>query len=383
LLKVANIIEEGRYGGPQARIITVAEKLKSYGIETFVIFPDKDSDVFYEKLIHSGIKFRRLKIQRLARQKTQQAMYCFHFIKEVFALALLIKRERVDIVQCNGSHQIKGLIAGRLALKRTIWVLNSTTPRKTVFWLLLIFSRLCDGFVLTGNRARDYHMTKSGLRRKLHTVIHPPVDTVRLNPRKTLKKDLLYRNNSVGLSIVTIANINPIKGLEYFIEMAHILSRNGRKENFYIVGPELQSQKKYFNYLREIIKRSSEISIELTGPVYEVEFVLAKTDIFVCSSLAEAGPVTVWEAMAMARPIVSTDVGDVTSFIQDGENGFVVPVKNAGALAEKVSLLIDNEKLRKEFGRKARETAIKHLDVEICANKYADFYRTTMGVSAH
>ncbi len=84
---------------------------------------------------------------------------------------------------------------------------------------------------------------------------------------------------------------------------------------------------------------------------------------------------TVFEAMAMAKPIVSTDVGDVSQLITNGENGFVVPVRDASALAEKVTLLIESEELRKKFGSKVRQVAIDHLDIEICARRHAEFYR--------
>ena len=59
-LKVANIILDGRFGGPQNRILQVAERLKEYGIETVVIMPKKDSETFYSKLIEKNIQVKRL-----------------------------------------------------------------------------------------------------------------------------------------------------------------------------------------------------------------------------------------------------------------------------------------------------------------------------------
>ncbi|MFX0141723.1 MAG: hypothetical protein ACFFDN_49250, partial [Candidatus Hodarchaeota archaeon] len=67
-LKVANIILEGRLGGPQTRILLVAEKLKKkYGIETIVIMPKKDSELFYSKLVEKGIKAKRLNLHKLTK----------------------------------------------------------------------------------------------------------------------------------------------------------------------------------------------------------------------------------------------------------------------------------------------------------------------------
>ena len=82
----------------------------------------------------------------------------------------------------------------------------------------------------------------------------------------------------------------------------------------------------------------------------------------------------------MGKAIVSTDVGDVAKFIKDGENGYITPIKNASAMAEKVKLFIENADLRKKFGTNARKIAVKNLDVDICAKKHADFYRKIAGM---
>jgi len=60
MLKVANVIEEGRFGGPQATIIAVAEKLRNDNIDTIVVFPKKNSALFYKKLSEKNIQTRRL-----------------------------------------------------------------------------------------------------------------------------------------------------------------------------------------------------------------------------------------------------------------------------------------------------------------------------------
>lgn len=379
MLKIANIIEEGRYGGPQARIVAVAERLNRRGIETIVIFPSKDSDLFHRKLTSKGIQYRRLDLRRLTRQKVHLIKYFFFFMQEVFALVRVIKQENVDIVHCNSPRQIKGVIAGRLAGKKVVWVLNDTSSPRVVFWLFLLLSKCCNGSILTGKRVQNYYLITPRLRAIPHVIIRPPVDTGRFNPGNVINQqhNLLKRNGS-NLNIVTIANVNPVKGLEYFIEMVHILNRNGKKANFFIVGPQFQSQRKYSMLLKGLINHYGIENIRFTGESYEIRQVLAETDIFVCSSVSESGPMTVWEAMSMRKAIVSTDVGDVARFIKDGENGFVVPIKDSAALAEKVGILIENEQLRKEFGRWAREIAIKHLDVGICARKHADFYKKVL-----
>ena len=70
----------------------------------------------------------------------------------------------------------------------------------------------------------------------------------------------------------------------------------------------------------------------------------------------------------------------VKRFIKDGENGFVVPPRNAKALAEKVSILIENENLRVKFGKLARAVAVKELEVAICADTHRKFYLEVLGI---
>lgn len=379
MFKVANIIEEGRYGGPQARIVAVAESLNRRGIETIVIFPSNDSDLFHRKLTNKGIQSRRLDLHRLTRQKVHLIKYFFFFMQEVFALVRVIKQENVDIVHCNSPRQIKGVIAGRLAGKKVVWVLNDTSSPRIVFWLFLLLSKWCDGFILMGKRVQNYYLITRRLRAITHVIIRPPVDTGRFNPGNVINQphNLLQKNGS-NLNIVTIANVNQVKGLEYFVEMVHILNRNGKKANFFIVGSQLQSQRNYSMLLTNLIEKYGLYNIQFTGACNETHQILSETDIFVCSSVSESGPMTVWEAMAMGKAIVSTDVGDVARFIRDAENGFVVPIKNPAALAEKVGILIQNEKLRKEFGNKVREVAIRYLDIEICVRKHAEFYKKVL-----
>ena len=77
---------------------------------------------------------------------------------------------------------------------------------------------------------------------------------------------------------------------------------------------------------------------------------LKRFDIFICSSLSESGPMTLWEAMSMAKPIVSTDVGDVSHYVHDEENGFVVPIGDVDQLTNRILQLLNDEIICKRFG---------------------------------
>jgi len=374
MLKVANIIEEGRYGGPQARIVSVASALRDREIETIVILPDKGSDFFFQRLMEAGVDCRRVRLHRFARKKSDLIKSIVLFVPEVACLQRLFRRECVRVVHANSPWQFKGVIAGKLARANTIWHLNTTRTNPLLKWGFRVVSLFfCDGFMVAGARVKKYHLTSKWLRKKPVAEIQAPVNTSEFRPQTT--KEDKFLSSFTGIKIVTVGNINRAKGLEGFVEMAASLSSKYKDLVFSIVGPVLESKKDYHGQLLQRIANKNLINIHFYGFADNVASVLKANDIYVCSSTNEASPTSVWEAMSMEKPIVSTDVGDVARFIRDRENGFVVPTGDPKALAEKVGLLIDDPELREEFGRKARTAAVKYLDVETCARKHAEFYR--------
>ncbi len=374
MLRVANVIEEGRYGGPQSRIAAVAEKLKENGIETVVVFPKEDSDIFYKKLTERGIQTKRFSLHRLTRQKSHLVRFIAFFIPELFSLYKFFKEERVDIVHCNGSWQIKGVIAGKLSGAKLIWHLNDTQMPAFINIIFKFLSlHFCDAFIVAGERVQAYYLSEQRFSKKQIIDIQAPVDTSVFDPKKVNEDKKIAQ--SEGIKIITVGNINPLKGIEHFIEMAAILNSQYGDLNFFVVGPHFKSQKKYSEKISIMVRNLKLKNLHFYGPSDDVPSVLKAVDIYVCSSIAEASPISVWEAMSMAKPIVSTDVGDVAKFIKNGDNGFVVSIKDAVALAEKVSILIENKDLRKKFGQQAREVAVRYLDVDICAKKHAQFYK--------
>jgi glycosyltransferase involved in cell wall biosynthesis len=373
-LRVANIIEDGRYGGSQKRIAIVAELLKNEEIETIVILPKNDSEVFQDVLCKKKVRSIPVKLNRISRNVPMLIKYFFSFILELICLRKILKSEKVDIVHCNGSWQIKGAIAGKLAGASVIWHLNDTRRIKTIDILFTTVKRyFCDGFIFAAKKVEDFHLASEFLLNKPSFQIQAPVDTAFFTPDQfKVVKEL-----SPGdfISIVTIGNINPAKGLEYFLEMAFLLNVRYVNLNFFIVGNRFRSQEKYSRKLDLIVRNNGARNIFFREGLNDVRNMLRSADIYVCSSIHEASPMSVWEAMSMGKSIVSTDVGDVSSYIRNGIDGFIVPPCNSHALAKQVEILIRNESLRKEFSSRVRTTAIESLDISICVKKHAKAYR--------
>lgn len=374
MLKIANVTEDSRFGGPQRWILTVSGKLKNFGLDQIIIFPIGDSDHFYKELNAQGVKIKQISLHRLTKEKKHLINFVFLFIPEIVSLYRLFKKEGVDIVHCNNSWQFKGLIAGRLAGKKVVWHLHETA---TPFFINIILKFLArcftDAFIVAGERVRNYYLSDQKLSGKPIMQMQAPVDTSLFDPEK-VKKDQRITDYP-GLKIVTVGNINPLKGLEYFIEMASILNRRYDDLSFFAVGPHFDSQKVYSNKIFGLTKQYGLKNLHFYGSSENIPSALKAADVYVCSSIVEASPISVWEAMSMEKAIVSTDVGDVAKFIKDGESGYITPTKNAFVMAERVGLFIENADLRKKVGINARKIAVKNLDVNICVEKHAEFYR--------
>jgi glycosyltransferase involved in cell wall biosynthesis len=376
-MKIATIIEDGRFGGPQRWITSVSGRFKDFGFDQIVLLPMLDSGRFYEELHAQGVSTKQLSLHRLTKEKAHLIKFILLFIPETIFLYKALKKDNIDIVHCNNSWQFKGVIAGRFAGKKIVWHLHETS---TPFFVNIIFKFLAlhcaDAFITAGKRVREYYLSDKRLANKPIMEIQAPVDTSVFDPGK-VEKDCRIAD-CPGLKIVTVANVNHLKGTEYFIEMASILNNQYDNLGFFVVGPHFASQKAYSEKMIRMAQKYDLDNLHFCGLLENIPSVLKAADVYVCSSIAEASPISVWEAMSMGKAIVSTNVGDVAKFIKDGESGFVVPIKNAGALAEKVGMFIENADLRKKVGANARKIAIKNLDVDICVKKHADFYRKIM-----
>jgi glycosyltransferase involved in cell wall biosynthesis len=373
-IKVANIIEDGRIAGPQLRMLAVSYRLKLFQISTTIIHPKEDAEVFVDEIIAHNIPHIPVNINRLSKNYLGFINYMIHFPLRIYSLFKVFKKNKFDVIHCSGgSWQVLGLIAARFSGIPAIWHLNDTIMPN---WARPLFNIICNqfasGVIVAGERVRHHYLGDSIINIPIH-VIQAPVDCIRFSSDRVSSHEKIL--NYTGLKIVTVANINPLKGIEYFIEMAEILSNKYDNLSFIIVGPVYQSQSNYFNKLIKIIDDKKLVNIHFFGGCKDIERVLKGADIYVCSSISEASPTSVWEAMAMSRPIISTDVGDVSRFIINNRSGFIVPIKDSAKLANAASLLIDNSEMRANFGTEARAVALANLDIDACVKAHKKIYQ--------
>lgn len=374
IIRVANIIEEGKTGGPQIRIANVAKALKAQ-VETTVVLPNENSKQFCTLLEQYAIPYKTFKLSRITKEMSVALRYLFFSWFEILQLVLYLRKEKFDLVHVSGgSWQYKGVIAGKLAGIKVVWHLNDTSIPKFIQKVFTFFSRYADAFIFASERTREYYGQLIKLE-KPEFVVPAPVDTRHFDPsRKYSGDEEIIDSWSNKIVIGTIANINPIKGLETFIDAAALLNENFDNLVFVVVGASHETQKNYLESIKSKCCNLSVDNMEFLGSKSDVRPLLKRFDIYTCSSNAESSPISVWEAMSMGKPVVSTDVGDVSLYVRDAINGFIVDVGDHGALKKRISYLINDKYMRCQFGRKCRKYAIKNLDISLCAQRHLEVY---------
>ena len=187
------------------------------------------------------------------------------------------------------------------------------------------------------------------------------------------KKELGILN---GKTIITIiGHVSEVKGHKYFLELIA-----GIKDNYpdilgLIVGedksPNKEYQKKMDSYVKELC---IEDYVKFLGFRKDIPEILAITDILVQPSLEEGLPLTILEAMAAGKAIITTPVGGVPEVIKDNETGLLVPIKDSKRLIEKVKLLLENSKRRLQLGKKAQKFIEENYSIEQYVKKIEDIY---------
>lgn len=155
-----------------------------------------------------------------------------------------------------------------------------------------------------------------------------------------------------------IARLLREKGLIEFAEAARILAGRGAKARFQILGPPDPSP---------LGISAAEINdwpaIEYLGETADVRPYLRNASVFVLPSYYREGiPRSILEAMATGRAIVTADTPGCSDTVIHGENGFIVPPRDAAALADALAMFITDPNLARTMGARSRELAQERFD---------------------
>ena len=159
------------------------------------------------------------------------------------------------------------------------------------------------------------------------------------------------------------------KGHRYFIEAVSYVNRVKTKVLFLIIGDgELRSELEL-----QVAQSNLKDTVKFVGHQHDMPAVLRALDIFVIASISESFSLSLLEAMASQRPIVTTDCGGPSEIIKNNWSGLVVPVKDARSIADKILYLLDNPEEQMKLAKNANQECAKY-DIEFTGRQIQDLY---------
>jgi glycosyltransferase involved in cell wall biosynthesis len=164
------------------------------------------------------------------------------------------------------------------------------------------------------------------------------------------------------------------KGVGEFVDAARRLRAAGVQARFALVGgvdpgnPAHVPQAQLFAWREEG-------AVEWWGHRPDMASVFARSHVVCLPSYREGLPKVLIEAAASGRPIVATDTPGCREIVRHGENGLLVPVRDAVTLAEALKTVIEDPALRRRLGRRGREIAVAEFSVEKVVAETLTLYR--------
>jgi glycosyltransferase involved in cell wall biosynthesis len=189
------------------------------------------------------------------------------------------------------------------------------------------------------------------------------IDVQRFSPGP--KDEELIRKLEISDSpvIISLRTLEPVYDIDSLVKAVPLVLKEVPEAKFLIAGKGSQEAK-----LRELAKSLGvDGSIKFVGliPNDELPQYLRVADVYVSTSLSDAGiAASTAEAMACELPVVITDFGDNRKWVEDGENGFLVPLRNPEVLASRILALLSDKEKRIKFGQIGRRIIKERMNME-------------------
>ncbi len=319
---------------------------------------------YWEKLEEAGIRFWPLRVDRKGKNP-------FRDLGLVFRLFRLYRRERPEIVH---HFTIKPVIYGSFAAKLVpnVFVVNAVTGLGYVFEEKGWTQKVVEGL---------YHPALKG---KSVAIFQNPENFSYFVKRKLVSEERSFLVKGSGVDVQTfapedrerkepgkgtvflmVARMLWDKGVREFVSAAGLVRKTFPDAEFWMVGGVDKGNPSSVpvSWLREAEARGD---VKWWGHREDVVSFFREADVVVLPSHHEGLPKTLLEGAAMGKPLIATDIPGCREVVADGENGMLVPVKDAGKLAEAMVFMIKNSLVRKKMGEKGRQKTVREFsDVRV------------------
>ena len=183
---------------------------------------------------------------------------------------------------------------------------------------------------------------------------------------------------STSFHVGAVIRVSPIKDIKTMLYAFDLVKREIPSAKFFIMG-STEEAPEYYKECLDLLRDLGTADVIFTGRV-EVKEYLGKMDVIVLSSISEAQPLALMEAMAAGIPCVSTNVGCVAELFQGGTGdtlgvcGLVAPIMNYEKIAEHILTILKNKELGESYGQVGKKRIEKYYSEERFKTAYEELY---------
>ena len=324
------------------------EEVNSRGIPVF--------EYKTKNLYNFGAINARLRFASYLRQHATEIVHSYGFYSNVFAVPA-VRLARAPLV-----------IASIRDCGETL-----TTAQKRV---QKMFCRMADCILTNAEGVQTWLLDQGYPAEKIQVIRNGIARSSFAEDRPTgkLRRELGFAADTPLVAV--LSRLNPMKGIEYFLEAAVAVSQRFPAVRFLIIGGA-----NYCGgggYKSEIEKHAADLGLEsrviFTGFRTDIREILPEINISVLPSLSEGLSNSLLESMAAGVPVIATRVGGTPEAVQDGTTGLLVPPRDPSALAQAMTLLLENRVLARSFGEAGRRRVDALFSIEKMVHQTQSLY---------
>jgi glycosyltransferase involved in cell wall biosynthesis len=350
------VIDNIEFGGGERGFLQLTRGLRNR-FEFFVAA--MPGGTFQQKIEEVGIPFVPLDVSRRIS------------LRPILQLRRLLKAHKIDIIHSQGARiDFFARIAGRIAnvphilstIQMPIEGFDVGILRKKIYLCMdRLSGRFVERFIVVSGALERLLTQERGVPVQRVVRIYNGIEVDLYQP--LLKHTDLRKEWGIPSTIPLIGAVGRLvwqKGFEFFIKAIPEILQSSPEAKFLIVGE---------GPLRSQLEKSAQTlnindSLIFTGFRNDIRQILSSIDVLMVPSLLEGLPMIILEGMAMAKPIVATNIDGITEQISHEGEGILVPIRKPEALAGAVSRIIENDELATALGRAARKKVETYFSVE-------------------
>jgi len=339
MTKVLHVLSDTNIGGAGRYLLNLISNWDYENYEIAVACPGGGE---LEKQLHSA----KVRVFPL---KGGESSLRFSQIRDLISI---IKKQNIDIVHTHASFS--GRVAGKLLSCKIVmtrhglsWQNNNTVKRLMTRRLSKMFTHR----IIAISRAVKINLIETGVPANMIETVYNGIDLTGYdNIEPILRRDLSLSSDVPIIGIV--ARLVWEKGYKYMLKAMPRILEKFPKAVLIIIGE---------GPLEESLKalcRELDITDNVIFMGYQdnVEKLALDFDVFVLPSVSEGLGLALLEAMALGKPVITTEVGGIPEVVKSGVNGLLVPPRNKELLAENVIKVLLSKDMADSLGTCAKNT---------------------------